>query len=172
MSPWLQNLYWCLLHSQLLLPTWQLFKSERTALPSQGHLSSVSSACRTLSRHLCEPSLQLGHPPAVCASSSLSHRTDRGTLCVWQTQKIPSMKVLHLSHTLGVERNKSLSFCYLCPLPHRTCHFAFKEDVTYIFLHKLRAFICQAILNRRVCIVPLLLQSWSGLLRSYLWAEC
>lgn len=52
------------------------------------------------------------------------------------------MKALHLSQTLEVERSKSLSRRHfpLNAFPVGPVPIALKEDVTYIFLHKLRAF--------------------------------
>lgn len=66
-------------------------------------------------------------------------------LPVWcdKHSKAPSMQALNLGQTLEVDRSKSLSCRHLPTkaFPVGPVPFAFEEDVTYIFPHKLRAFL-------------------------------
>lgn len=86
-----------------------------------------------------------GRPPLfVNVPLQVRHLGQITELSVWSDKpsETPSMKALTLHLTLEVERNKSLSSCYLPPdvFPMGPLHFSSKEDMTCIFLHKLRAF--------------------------------
>lgn len=106
--------------------------------------------------YLSELSLHLDHPPQfVTVPLQVCHLGQITELSVWSDKhrKTPSMKALNLGQTLEVERSKSLSCHHLPPnaFPVEPIHFAFEEDVTYVFPHKLRAFFFhQALLSRRV----------------------
>lgn len=122
-----------------------------TALQVQEDSShiSVTLLCKlnVLSTFSCTSmgSLSIGirSSPSLWTSLFTSVTQDRShcSLC-GLTSEAPSVKALNLGQTLEVERSRYLSHRHLPQetFPVGPVYSAFEEDVTYIFLHKLRAF--------------------------------
>lgn len=111
--------------------------------------------------HIPLPVHHMGRPwNCVCLPSTTKHQDDI---------------FFFISVHLGVERNEPLSFCHLAqkclPQWDLSCCLQGRRDIC-IFA-TIKSFLSgQDNLSRRVWTALLLIPSWSGLLRSYLWEEC